>query len=679
MSANEGNKSTQAASNAITPRVSAKIKTIPKTPSNSQIAIVNGVTKKPKTIPKTSSTLGSNGAIPKTSSTLGSNGAIPADSTAEVAIGTEKEDSLRDLPKVSTPKNEGDLGNFIDPVCDMCDEIHPLESRCIQCNVNMCKDCAKHHPRMKISSKHDIVAYKGEPKKEKIKIEKEFCKKHPTEKLQFYCKVCKKALCINCKLTNHEGHFTRDLNEEVKEQREAVPVMLHQLKTNYLPTLKRMLREADDNEQELTFNVDNAVSSIQARTKQLQDDVTKASNNIVKKMKDKEGKAKTKITEKRIALRNTVQKGTSIIQEAEKVFDSGNDYEIMELYQNMQNVYEIFQEAVKKKSAKLLFKFKPGSMAVTGIENIIGQTVESNPPAKVIQPKGKASAVQVVPDLEAKQLSSFTCTKVPGSKISSIAPISHIAAWISFGWTTTEIFLYGKDGTRKSKVSLEMPIDDIAASTEGIFVSQFSGATVKHIDHKERVENVIEAPMKVRGLCVLANKEILCCGVDRCTVNPPPTKCSLLKFTSKGNKAGLITGDKKKKMPCHPYRVAENIDGSVCITDWLNDKEGRVIIFGNDGRARTIYTGGSTDMKHFLPYDICCDRYGHIIVGDVGNKEVHILDIKGHFIKVLLTKAHLVGERPYSLGIDQSGHLWVGNERAGVRVFRYLKPPGPVI
>ena len=40
----------------------------------------------------------------------------------------------------------------------------------------------------------------------------DLCKTHADKKLEYYCEVCDDSLCINCKLTEHEGHRTRDIS-----------------------------------------------------------------------------------------------------------------------------------------------------------------------------------------------------------------------------------------------------------------------------------------------------------------------------------------------------------------------------------------------------------------------------------------------------------------------------------
>ncbi|KAL8569876.1 hypothetical protein ACOMHN_038568 [Nucella lapillus] len=48
------------------------------------------------------------------------------------------------------------------------------------------------------------------------------CQRHPEEKLKYYCRICKIAICIDCKMTRHEFHVTDDLAPAACEKKEEL-------------------------------------------------------------------------------------------------------------------------------------------------------------------------------------------------------------------------------------------------------------------------------------------------------------------------------------------------------------------------------------------------------------------------------------------------------------------------
>lgn len=574
--------------------------------------------------------------------------------------------------------------------CDMCDEFKVMRARCLNCQSSMCSSCVEHHRKMKISSDHELQNWdtylrQNVPRSPKpIAKAKQLCKIHKDEKLQFYCKACLQPLCINCKLTKHEGHKTRDLYEEIAEQRDNLPFKLSQIKASFLPLLKQQFKELEDYDKQVSFNIKGTVENIEKRTKVMKDEIDRTSTKLVDTLKSKETRELAKIDNRRQTISSYIRSATTALNTGERIVQTGDDFEVMELYQNLLQMMKQMQELTKRKPGKVKYAFQDGQMTQQTLSTMFGSYIENGPKLKTLKSavtrssgKTKTSrqtpALQHVPEIHPRLLKTFTCKLVPGNKISAIAPVNETEAWISFGWTTNEIYLYNKDGFRRNKLQFRNPIDDIAVDRDGnLIASSFTGNVVRHVDKKLQIRDFFQCPLRCRGLAVSAAGEIIVCGVDMCTAIPPPVKCSIFKYTARGNKTGHLDGDKAKKIPIHPYRVAENIDGSIVISDWVNDKEGRVVVFSHDGHVRMVYYGNSNEDRNFLPYGICTDKYGHIIVGDIIKQEIHLLDIKGHFLRILLNKDDLDNERPYSLAVDSIGMLWVGNERAQIKIFRYL-------
>ncbi|XP_053400349.1 uncharacterized protein LOC123558025 isoform X2 [Mercenaria mercenaria] len=573
--------------------------------------------------------------------------------------------------------------------CDMCDEYKVMKARCLNCQASMCGSCIDHHRKMKISSDHELQSWDKfvlqiEPTPPpQIPSTKTNCKIHKHEKLQFYCKVCLLPLCTACKLTKHEGHKTRDLNDEINEQRDHLPYKLSQIRASFLPLLKQQIKELDDQNKQVAYNVKGTVENVEKRSRIMKDEIDKTSTRLVDKLKQKEQRETSKLEQRKQTLTGYVRTATTALTSGERIVQYGNDFEVMELYQNLIHLSKQIQELAKRRPPKTRFTFLDGSVSSTQLQSMFGSfmekgpKVESAPSAKTQSSKSRSTraipALQLVPEVHARLLKTFICKMVPGHKVSAIAPINDMEAWVCFGWTTNDIYLYNKDGFRRNRLVFKQPVDDIAVDRDGnLLVSTFTGSVVRLVDRKLKVRDFFQCPLRCRGLDVSAAGEIIVCGVDRCTTIPSPSKCTIFKFTARGNKTGHLDGDKSKRIPVHPYRVAENIDGSIAVSDWISDKEGRVVVFSHDGKVRMVYYGLNNEVRRFLPYGICTDKFGHIIVGDIVSQEVHLLDIKGHFLKILISRDELENERPYSVAVDHMGTLWVGNERAQIKIFRYL-------
>ncbi|KAK3109139.1 hypothetical protein FSP39_023779 [Pinctada imbricata] len=101
--------------------------------------------------------------------------------------------------------------------------------------------------------------------------------------------------------------------------------------------------------------------------------------------------------------------------------------------------------------------------------------------------------------------------------------------------------------------------------------------------------------------------------------------------------------------------IALNINGDICIADYINDK---ACIGTIDGQLKVSYEEFRT--KHGCctvhPYEICCDRSGLVFFACTSGKAIYVLSDRGVFIdKLELTYI------PNSICVNDKGLLCIGN------------------
>lgn len=75
----------------------------------------------------------------------------------------------------------------------------------------------------------------------------------------------------------------------------------------------------------------------------------------------------------------------------------------------------------------------------------------------------------------------------------------------------------------------------------------------------------------------------------------------------------------------------------------------------------------------FLPYGICTDALGHILVCDFNSNAVHLLDQEGQFLSLVITEKQDI-QCPLGVCVDDENNLYVGQQSTNtVKVFQYLK------
>ncbi|KAL8619406.1 hypothetical protein ACOMHN_057048 [Nucella lapillus] len=155
--------------------------------------------------------------------------------------------------------------------------------------------CRKNHDSFRSCYGHTVVSLtekdngcgKGAPLSEKPKVD--LCPKHPDQRVLLYCTKCKVSLCLQCKLTQHEGHPTQDLADasaEVKDKLKdrlgtltqemteidhivtAVQVQCSKLQEQKRTTEAGFRARADTLHQWVKQSLEEAVTSLQSSSEQ---------------------------------------------------------------------------------------------------------------------------------------------------------------------------------------------------------------------------------------------------------------------------------------------------------------------------------------------------------------------------------------------------------------------------
>ncbi|XP_062615093.1 uncharacterized protein LOC134276817 [Saccostrea cucullata] len=122
------------------------------------------------------------------------------------------------------------------------------------------------------------------------------------------------------------------------------------------------------------------------------------------------------------------------------------------------------------------------------------------------------------------------------------------------------------------------------------------------------------------------------------------------------------------KIVSHSRRLMRHITmtGDV-IHEYEYQEDGELVILSPSGHIKSVYSG--QNLKESLnPSDIVCDSLYNILVSDCNNKQIHLLNPDGEFLKFLLQENEV--NSAYSLTLYKST-LWVGYTGGFVKVFEY--------
>ena len=187
--------------------------------------------------------------------------------------------------------------------CGNCDERTKQSHYCFQCCAFWCEECIGLHNRIKANKDHYALALEDfqDQDFENILKRPECCPipGHEKKEIEFFCNICKVAICNACALTNHDGHGKILLEQAANERKLRVKSAIEsqkksaQTKRSKITKLDESLSEVQEQAARVKRNVqefaDSIITTIEAKKQEIFDDVerrTKASLQEIGKQKE---------------------------------------------------------------------------------------------------------------------------------------------------------------------------------------------------------------------------------------------------------------------------------------------------------------------------------------------------------------------------------------------------------
>ena len=192
----------------------------------------------------------------------------------------------------------------VTPICQSCDEGEKAMSMCSDCAIFLCDFCEKSHQRVKATKGHKLRSLdemrKGTSEVPSILPEKvEMCPTHPTKPLELYCKCEEVLICRDCIIKKHKDHDYDVISDVVEGEkkilREALPGIQQLVDEveNAVTRVKGRRKDVKNKEDDSLRNLDNAFNILHAaldeRKKQLREKVTEGSKEKDKGLQVQEG------------------------------------------------------------------------------------------------------------------------------------------------------------------------------------------------------------------------------------------------------------------------------------------------------------------------------------------------------------------------------------------------------
>ena len=534
-------------------------------------------------------------------------------------------------------------------VCEFCETNTNIEGKCIDCDLWMCDNCKKKlHIKVKLASKHNVIARKDMGTQSKLKLMNIPCKIHEIQFYCLFCKTCEKCVCPDCVSSiDHSKHNFESLEEIHAEKTKTLLECNQIVKEELFNVYNTRAKQIDRFRQDQNVQLNEAIQEMRDHAKMIILAVNAAVEQQVELISKKRGvmatyALKEEDKNKRFSL--------AIEQMADKIFKSMS-------YSNTEDLFEAAHDV-----EKTLQTLEKPSLQLYGQEVVFDKgTIDQS---LVDQMVGTFS--DVTEDISISTIKTFLTTQFKSCVGASFGKDGH--AWLldndtKYSKETAFHIKIDNDLTTLSTVKQHTNIDacELAVTKSGeVFLFLVKDSAVKRLNSKgELVVYKSFEPLLVRGLHVTKSDEIVVGLREKGALFPVTdhSKRRIVVFDSNGIQRKSYEHDWESgtRLFSVPYRFASNAHSELYVIDWLSDKRvSRIVALGTYHSINWTYTGKSD--AGIKARDIVTTNSGNIVV--LTPDDLHILSASGEVLHICSSDDFHFGS-PGCLDIDSNNHLWV--------------------
>ncbi|KAK7116175.1 hypothetical protein V1264_001902 [Littorina saxatilis] len=347
-------------------------------------------------------------------------------------------------------------------LCDVCAEDREATQTCLQCQQRYCLPCRRSHDSFTFGRGHSVVSLEPEGEEEgacggagsspkragqQMRGREEWCAKHIDQKLLLHCKKCQANICMQCKLTLHEGHPTHDLVDEGARVKAKVQGMLSDL-TSQMQQIDQMLLALENCNARISEQQEKTEQDFRYRADTLHQWVDQSLNEAVTSVQSAANRFMTAIQNDSEQMRNMKSAFQAQHDHLARTLRDGTDTDLVSLEQQLEaspredlDLTDVRKD-LKKSADTFVVNHDTTAINQPQLRAFLG-VLES----KSTKPDGHTSATepsQGVGKVDAESVGATTASvpktqqkesiysKNTASKLIAICPISNNRVWVKY-------------------------------------------------------------------------------------------------------------------------------------------------------------------------------------------------------------------------------------------------------
>ncbi|XP_061192378.1 tripartite motif-containing protein 2-like [Saccostrea echinata] len=586
------------------------------------------------------------------------------------------------LSKMDKPHN---AQHFLE--CDIEECERNCEFYCNLCHQRLCKQCSEEHLKSPVNKNHEVVLY--QQRKRQFPVEK--CKIHPNKDIDMLCEECQVSVCSKCATQgDHRGHIFTDLETIYAEKCAVFQEEFRKIHEYFLPTSQDLQREIKKDSSDIRHIMDNIRTSMKTEGESLKSLVDTVVSENMKQLDQIEHSLLDDLNTQDKTLDDYITYLNNLVKELHGCLFSTEPQKLMsEKKPKIQSIPEIIKPVTPGFTAGQYSKFDVTKLlGEIHVPNTKAEKREIRPFESVHNTTMKPTQEQKEEDREKsdkKQTISLSASvsKVREFNVPGVDDVYHISLdqsdrlWISdSNGNLVQTDLQGNEIQKIETSGGDEGYHTVTQDGDLIFTDQDT-KVIYRITQDNNITEFIKTedwePLSIHSSHI--NGDILV-GMVRVREakglfkkGKKKEKSKITRYNKTGKELQNIQRDNKgQKLYNLPHYITENINGDICTSDF---DIRAVVVVNKSGQHRFSYTGQESE---FLPYGICTDVLGHILVCDgfFHSNTVHILDQDGQILSLLLTQQQGV-HRPCSVCVDEENNLYVGQVNNTLTVYKYLQ------
>ncbi|OWF43697.1 uncharacterized protein LOC110459341 [Mizuhopecten yessoensis] len=484
------------------------------------------------------------------------------------------------------------------------------------------------------------------------------CDKHEDVMAVSYCKLCDGLVCENCVINLHVGHQVEPVANAIETKKQELVEMLDILTENYIPKLHQRIISNTHFRKRYEDRIDELMNEVKTRETKLQSllqNTTAAHiatlSNHRKDQKEKSCRVETEWDDRLVHIRDLVKEGHTVCTPG-KAFRVVKD-----LSSTLKSLDAALGELHGTIQTPALARSDISEEVVTDLLGALTTTEERS-----------------VDLPQQENLELHTTFKFAKNSIWALETHGDGSAWIAAHEDST-IRLVTKTGVVLRCVTLSAKVYDITVNADGnLLISTVHDHHVWQLSSSRDIKRFVKfKDMYPCGMFASPNGHVFVGlvggGLRDKHAN---SRQFVVKISSTGNVLQRYEKDETgNALYSLPYRICENTNNDVCVVDWTDPAEARLVVTDQTGKLNFIYTGFKEDAHAFRPGGLTCTPAGMILICDIYKDFIHVLNKDGQ-CTMLLNSERLGGlYGPCDLSLDPDGFLWVGGCKGNIQCLKY--------